>query len=153
MCLKEKCTVPSSRFLPALAKDTFDKVLDKNNILRPTAASLEADQDIRCTLAATTLTIGKTIARRHAPETRGKVPETLFYDTVQKIPLIVVDPRAAADATRGTVEQRFVEAVDIVPTLLDALGIGFMTDPELFFPDLSPGACTQGHWVGLMGGF
>ena len=85
MCLKEKCTVPSSRFLPALAKDTFDKVLDKNNILRPTAASLEADQDIRCTLTATTLTIGKTIARRHAPETRGKVPETLFYDTVQNL--------------------------------------------------------------------
>ncbi|HRI18353.1 MAG TPA: sulfatase-like hydrolase/transferase [Burkholderiaceae bacterium] len=51
----------------------------------------------------------------------------LFYDTVQKIPLIVVDPRAAADATRGTVEQRFVEAVDIVPTLLDALGIAAPT--------------------------
>lgn len=47
----------------------------------------------------------------------------LFYDTVQKVPLIVVDPRAAADATRGSVETRFVECVDIVPTLLDALGI------------------------------
>jgi arylsulfatase A-like enzyme len=47
----------------------------------------------------------------------------LFYDTVQKLPLIVADPRAAADATRGTVEHRFVESVDLVPTLLDALGI------------------------------
>ena len=47
----------------------------------------------------------------------------LFHDTVQKVPLVVVDPRAAADATRGSVESRFVECVDIVPTLLDALGI------------------------------
>ncbi|MBS0447771.1 MAG: sulfatase-like hydrolase/transferase [Proteobacteria bacterium] len=47
----------------------------------------------------------------------------LFYDTVQKVPFIVVDPRSAADATRGTVEQRFVESVDVVPTLLEALGV------------------------------
>ena len=47
----------------------------------------------------------------------------LFYDTVQKVPFIVVDPRAAADATRGTVENRFVEAVDVLPTVLDALGL------------------------------
>ena len=47
----------------------------------------------------------------------------LFYDTVQRVPLIVVDPRREADATRGTVESRFVECVDVVPTLLDALGI------------------------------
>lgn len=47
----------------------------------------------------------------------------LFYDAVQKVPLVVVDPRRAADATRGSVEQRFVECVDIVPTLLEALGI------------------------------
>jgi arylsulfatase A-like enzyme len=47
----------------------------------------------------------------------------LFYDTVQRVPLIVADPRREADATRGTVEQRFVECVDIAPTILDALGV------------------------------
>nr|WP_316642593.1 sulfatase-like hydrolase/transferase [uncultured Roseateles sp.] len=47
----------------------------------------------------------------------------LFYDTVQRVPLIVMDPSAAADATRGTVESRFVESVDVVPTILDALGL------------------------------
>jgi arylsulfatase A-like enzyme len=47
----------------------------------------------------------------------------LFYDTVQKVPFIVADPRKSADATRGTVEPRFVESVDLVPTVLDALGI------------------------------
>ena len=47
----------------------------------------------------------------------------LFYDMVQRVPLIVVDPSPAADATRGSVEQRFVESVDIVPTILEALGV------------------------------
>ncbi|UUX94813.1 sulfatase-like hydrolase/transferase [Aquabacterium sp. J223] len=47
----------------------------------------------------------------------------LFYDTVQKVPFVVVDPRPEADTTRGRVDERFVEAVDVVPTLLDALGL------------------------------
>jgi arylsulfatase A-like enzyme len=47
----------------------------------------------------------------------------LFYDTVQKVPFIVVDPRREADATRGSVDSRMVEAVDVVPTVLDALGL------------------------------
>lgn len=51
----------------------------------------------------------------------------LFYDTVQKVPFIVVDPRAQADAARGTVETRFVESVDVVPTVLDALGVAAPT--------------------------
>jgi arylsulfatase A-like enzyme len=51
----------------------------------------------------------------------------LFYDTVQKVPFIVVDPRAAADSTRGTVDTRFVESVDVVPTVLDALGVAAPT--------------------------
>jgi len=51
----------------------------------------------------------------------------LFHDTVQRVPFIVVDPRRAADATRGTVEPRFVEGVDVVPTVLDTLGIAAPT--------------------------
>ena len=51
----------------------------------------------------------------------------LFHDTVQKVPFIVVDPRREADATRGTVEQRFVEGVDVVPTILETLGIAAPT--------------------------
>jgi len=47
----------------------------------------------------------------------------LFYDTVQKVPFIVVDPRPEANATRGRVESRFVEAVDVVPTVLETLGL------------------------------
>jgi arylsulfatase A-like enzyme len=47
----------------------------------------------------------------------------LFWDTVQRVPFIVVDPRRQADVTRGTVDERFVEGVDAVPTVLDALGL------------------------------
>jgi arylsulfatase A-like enzyme len=47
----------------------------------------------------------------------------LFYDTVQRVPFIVADPRAQANATRGTVDSRFVEGVDVVPTVLEALGV------------------------------
>jgi arylsulfatase A-like enzyme len=47
----------------------------------------------------------------------------LFHDSSSRVPLIVVDPRASADATRGTAETRLVEAIDVVPTILDALGI------------------------------
>lgn len=47
----------------------------------------------------------------------------LFYDTVQKVPFIVMDPRREADATRGTVDEHFVEGVDVVPSILDTLGL------------------------------
>ena len=46
----------------------------------------------------------------------------MFYEEAQRVPFIVYDPDPAADATRGTVDQRFVEAIDVVPTCLEALG-------------------------------
>jgi arylsulfatase A-like enzyme len=45
----------------------------------------------------------------------------LFHDCIQRVPLIIADPRA--QATRGTQDRRFVEAVDVAPTILDALGL------------------------------
>jgi len=47
----------------------------------------------------------------------------LFYDTVQRVPFIMVDPRREADVTRGTTDARFVECVDVVPTVLDSVGV------------------------------
>ncbi|MGN5477285.1 sulfatase-like hydrolase/transferase [Cupriavidus basilensis] len=38
----------------------------------------------------------------------------LFHDSVAKVPLIIYDPRA--NAARGHVESRLVEAIDLVPT-------------------------------------
>ncbi len=45
-----------------------------------------------------------------------------YFDEAYHVPLIVRDPRAAADATRGTVVERFTENVDVMPTILDWLG-------------------------------
>ncbi|TKD14540.1 alkaline phosphatase family protein [Rhodobacter capsulatus] len=46
----------------------------------------------------------------------------LFHDVSAKVPLIVVDPAPAADATRGTVNRDLVELIDLAPTFLDWFG-------------------------------
>ena len=46
----------------------------------------------------------------------------LFHDASVRVPLIVVDPGAAADETRGTVCPALVEAIDLVPTFVDYAG-------------------------------
>ena len=46
----------------------------------------------------------------------------LFHDPSVKIPMIVFDPRKEADATRGTTNDALVEAIDLVPTFIDAAG-------------------------------
>lgn len=46
----------------------------------------------------------------------------LFHEPSARVPLLVVDPSAAADVTRGTVDERFVELVDLLPTFVDFVG-------------------------------
>ncbi|MSP49605.1 MAG: phosphonate monoester hydrolase [Alphaproteobacteria bacterium] len=46
----------------------------------------------------------------------------LFYEQAVRIPLIVVDPGTAAAPTRGTVDDRLVEGIDLLPTFIEALG-------------------------------
>jgi arylsulfatase A-like enzyme len=46
----------------------------------------------------------------------------LFHDQSAKIPLIVIDPSATADATRGTVCDALVEAIDLAPTFIEYFG-------------------------------
>ena len=46
----------------------------------------------------------------------------LFYDCSARVPMLVYDPRPEADATRGTVVNDLVEAIDLVPTFLDFFG-------------------------------
>lgn len=43
----------------------------------------------------------------------------MFHEPSSRIPMIVVDPSPQADATRGTVSDRLVEAIDLVPTFID----------------------------------
>ncbi|MCB1389383.1 MAG: alkaline phosphatase family protein [Rhodobacteraceae bacterium] len=46
----------------------------------------------------------------------------LFHDRSARVPLIVVDPRPEADATRGSVCDALVEAIDLLPTFIDWAG-------------------------------
>ncbi|MFO1057998.1 MAG: alkaline phosphatase family protein [Dongiaceae bacterium] len=46
-----------------------------------------------------------------------------YFDQAFHIPLIIRDPRAAADGGRGRVVERFTEAVDVMPTILEWLGL------------------------------
>ncbi|MCC6306123.1 MAG: sulfatase-like hydrolase/transferase [Rhodobacteraceae bacterium] len=46
----------------------------------------------------------------------------LFHDPSVRIPLIVVDPRPEADATRGTVCDALVESIDLAATFVEAAG-------------------------------
>ena len=46
----------------------------------------------------------------------------LFHEPSVKIPMIVYDPRAQADATRGTTCDALVESLDLAATFVDAAG-------------------------------
>ena len=46
----------------------------------------------------------------------------LFHDQSVKVPLIVCDPRAEADATRGLARDELVECIDLAPTFLRYFG-------------------------------
>ncbi len=46
----------------------------------------------------------------------------LFHDPSARVPLIVVDPSPVADRTRGSVDNRLVEAIDLLPTFVDWYG-------------------------------
>ena len=46
----------------------------------------------------------------------------LFHDPSVRVPMIVMDPRAQADATRGTVCDALVEAIDLAATFVEVAG-------------------------------
>ena len=46
----------------------------------------------------------------------------LFHEQSVKIPMIVYDPRAEADATRGTMCDALVESIDLAATFVEAAG-------------------------------
>jgi arylsulfatase A-like enzyme len=48
--------------------------------------------------------------------------KTFFHDNSAKVPLIIYDPSPEADATRGTVSDALVEAIDLAPTFVEVAG-------------------------------
>ena len=45
----------------------------------------------------------------------------LFHEQIVKVPMIIYDPSEEANKTRGKKEKRFIEAIDLLPTFLDAV--------------------------------
>lgn len=75
--------------------------------------------------------------------------KTFFQNASIKIPLIVYDPSAAADTTRGTVNEDLVECIDIVPTFIDYAGgdsgsLGHVLEGRSLLPALRGQASTTG---------
>lgn len=48
--------------------------------------------------------------------------KSFFHEESVRVPLLIVDPRPEADATRGTVETRLVESIDFAPTFVEVAG-------------------------------
>lgn len=46
-----------------------------------------------------------------------------YFDQTFHVPLIIRDPSSAADHTRGSIVDAFTESIDVMPTILDALGM------------------------------
>src|SRR5690606_15581494 len=75
-----------------------------------------------------------------------------FFDGAFHIPLIIRDPRPEADAGRGRTVESFTEAVDVMPTILEWLGLEppRQCDGESLLPFLRgetpAGWRTEAHW-------
>ena len=54
---------------------------------------------------------------------RGLGEKELLYDEIVRVPMIVMDPDSRADAKRSKSDTRFVEGIDVLPTITEALGI------------------------------
>tara|TARA_B100000287_G_scaffold303774_1_gene286909 strand:- start:737 stop:2320 length:1584 start_codon:yes stop_codon:yes gene_type:complete len=46
----------------------------------------------------------------------------LFHEQIVRVPMIIYDPNVSANNNRGVKEKRFIEAIDLLPTFLDAVG-------------------------------
>ncbi|MFQ5970813.1 MAG: sulfatase-like hydrolase/transferase [Alphaproteobacteria bacterium] len=61
----------------------------------------------------------------------------MFHEVAIQTPLVVYDPDPDADGTRGQVDRRLVEAIDLTPTFIEALG-GSVADHVLEGRSLMP---------------
>ena len=65
--------------------------------------------------------------------------KAFFHDTSTRVPLIIYDPSAEADATRGTTCDGLVESIDLAPTFVDVAGAepaGHILEGESLMPIL-----------------
>lgn len=80
-------------------------------------AHLEATGEDRNTLVIFTCDHGEMLGDHYMWGKDG------YFDQAYHIPLIVRDPRSASDGGRGRIVDEFSESIDIMPTILDWLGV------------------------------
>ncbi len=76
-----------------------------------------------------------------------------YFDASYHVPLIIRDPRQSADASRGQTIDAFSENIDVMPTLLDSLGLeipaqcdGFSLMPIINSGQVPAGWRKEVHW-------
>ena len=72
-----------TRFLPSLPKETLIREMSKQGMER--AVSKADLLEIKSVVEGDTLTIGRTSVDLYRPESKTKIPDTLFYDTPQNL--------------------------------------------------------------------
>ena len=109
-------------------------------------ALLEQSGQLERTLIVLTSDHGEQLGDHHLVAKRGYFPQSYH------VPCIVVDPRPAADATRGTLVEAFTENVDVLPTLMDWLGapVPRQCNGRSLLPftrgEVPAGWRTEAHW-------
>ncbi|HWJ98713.1 MAG TPA: alkaline phosphatase family protein [Acidimicrobiales bacterium] len=108
---------------------------------------LERRGDLDDTLVVLTADHGEMLGDHWLIEKLG------WWDESYHVPLIVVDPRPDADATRGTAVERFTESVDVMPTICTWMGaeVPIQVDGRELQPFLHDGEApsdwrTEAHW-------
>lgn len=127
--LRTQRAAPALPGLPGLARDVDDATIaEARAIYAETAA--EVDRQIGRVLAALdasgraddTIVV---VTSDHGEQLfdHWMLGKTGYFDQSAHIPLIVRDPRAEAAGGRGRVVSAFTEAIDVMPTLLDMVGL------------------------------
>ena len=98
--------IPAYMGLIKQCDDQLGRILDQ----------LEATQQLEDTMIVLTSDHGDYLGDHWLGE------KDLFHDPSVKIPMIIVDPHAAANATRGTTCDALLEAIDLAPTFVDIAG-------------------------------
>ena len=71
-----------ARFLPALPREALEGVFHEMGVTKPDE---NINKDIQCKVENNVLTLGNTSVDLYKPDSKTKIPETLFYDTFQNI--------------------------------------------------------------------
>jgi arylsulfatase A-like enzyme len=109
-------------------------------------AHLEATGEDRHTLVIFTCDHGEMLGDHFMWGKEG------YFDQAYHIPLIIRDPRRAADAGRATQVAAFTEAVDLMPTILEWLGLEIPAQCDgqsllgFLEGETPPGWRQEAHW-------